>query len=101
MIALALTVVVVLACGGYSATAKDEPEGQVRGRVVEVVNRSITELDTLRIRDEAGKIWSFKGAKGFIGITPSHLREHQLLGSSVLVTYIREGDTLVALDISD
>ena len=97
----ALTVTLVLACGGNSAVTTAEPSGQVRGLVLEVVNRSITELETLRIRDETGKILSFTGAEGFIGITPSHLREHQLLGSSVLVTYVREGDTLVVLDISD
>ena len=98
---LALTLILLLACGENSATEKAGPEGQVRGLVVEVVNRSISELETLRIRDETGKIWSFTGADGFIGITPSHLREHQLLGGSVLVTYVGEGDALVALDIGD
>ena len=101
MVLSALTVILVLACGGNSATVRAEPEGQVRGLVLDVVNRSITELETLRIRDEAGEIWSFTGAEGFIGITPSHLREHQLTSSSVLVTYVRRGDTLVALDIGD
>jgi hypothetical protein len=100
-VGLALTVSLMLACGGNSATAVAEREGQVRGLVVEVVGRSITEVESLRVRDEAGKVWSFSGAEGFIGTTPSHVREHQLMGSSVLVTYVREGSTLVALDISD
>lgn len=98
---LALTVVLVLACGGNSATATAEPGGQVRGLVVEAVNRSINEVETLAIRDDAGNMWIFRGAAGYIGITPSHLREHQLMGESVLVTYVREGETLVALDIGD
>ena len=99
--AVVLSVILVLACGGNSVTAVAESKGEVRGLVVEVVDRSITEVETLRIRDEAGKVWSFTGAAGFIGTTPSHVREHQLMGSSVLVTYVREGDTLVALDIGD
>ena len=69
--------------------------------VVEVIGRNITEVETLRIRDETGEIWSFTGAEGFIGTTPSHVKEHQLLGQRVLVTYVREGNTLVALDIGD
>ena len=99
--ALVMTVVLALACGGNSVTDTAESEGQVRGLVVDVVDRSITEVESLRIRDEAGKVWSFKGGEGFIGTTASHVREHQLMGSSVLVTYVREGDTLVALDIGD
>ena len=99
--ALVLAVSLVLACGGNSAISEAESKGEVRGLVVEVVGRSITEVETLRIRDEAEKEWSFTGAEGFIGTNPSHVREHQLMGWSVLVTYIREGDTLVALDIGD
>ena len=98
---LALTVALALACGGSSAAGQAGPERQVRGLVVEVVNRSIVEVETLRIRDDAGTIWSFTGAEGFIGVTPSHLREHQLMGWSVLVTYVQEGGALVALDIVD
>ena len=99
--ALVLTVILALACGGNSVTVVAVSNGEVRGLVVEVVARSITEVETLRIRDEAGKVWSFTGGAGFIGTTPSHVTEHQLMGSSVLVTYVREGDTLVALDIGD
>ena len=69
--------------------------------VVEVVGRSITELDSLRIRDEAGKEWTFASDEGFVGFTPSHLREHQLMGATVVVTYVRQGDTLVAVDVGD
>jgi hypothetical protein len=69
--------------------------------VVEVVGRSITELDSLRIRDEAGRVWTFASDEGFVGFTPSHLREHQLVGAPVVVTYVTQGDTLVVVDVSD
>ena len=95
---LALVVALALACGGNSAAG---PEGQVRGLVVDVVDRSIIETEALSIRDEAGTTWSFVVARGYIGMTPSHLREHQLTGLSVLVSYVREGDALVALGIAD
>ena len=75
--------------------------GQVQGRVLEVVGRSIVELETLRIRDETGKEWTFGAAQGSIGFTPSHLREHQLAGESVLVTYVTRGGELLVVDITD
>ena len=73
---------------------------QVRGQVVEVVARNFTELESLRIRDSEGREYLFT-TDGFIGFTPSHVREHQLLGQSLLVTYEKRGDTLVAVALED
>ena len=69
--------------------------------MVDVVVRNFTEVESLRIRDDTGKIWDFAGAEGFIGFTPSHVKEHQIQGLSVLVSYVREGDTLVAVHLAD
>ena len=101
--ALLLTVALAAGCGGNSATATPAlgAGGQVRGLVVEVVGRNIAEVETIRVRDDFGKVWTFVGAEGNIGVTPSHLREHQLTGQSVLVTYVMRGDTLVAVDVAD
>jgi uncharacterized lipoprotein YajG len=85
-------------CGRNPATL--EPVGQVRGQVVEVTSRNITEVESLRLRDERSRIWTFT-TEGFVGFTPSHLREHQLFGQSVLVSYVKKGDTLVAVGITD
>jgi hypothetical protein len=65
-----------------------------------VTPRSLTEVETLRIRDGDGKIWTFT-TQGPLEITPSHLREHQLLGQSVVVTYVAKGDRLVAVKVTD
>ena len=92
---LALATVLALVAVGCSG-----PD-QVRGQVVNVVGRSINEVESLRIRDDAGRIWDFTGAQGFIGFTPSHVKEHQLQGLSVLVSYVREGDALVAVHLAD
>jgi hypothetical protein len=98
---LALAFTVAFGCGGSSAADTGRSGGQVRGLVVEVVSRSITEVDRLRIRDEAGTVWTFVGDEEFIGFSPSHVREHQLLGQTLLVTYESRGDSLVAVNISD
>ena len=89
------------------AVACDEASGgpddglrQVRGQVVEVVPRSITEVETLRVRDEDGREYVF-ATEGFVGFTPSHLREHSLFGQTVLVTYREEDGRLVAVRTED
>ena len=73
---------------------------QVRGQVVEVIPRSFSELELLTIRDEEGRLYTFE-TEGFVGFTPSHIREHQFLGQSLLVTYERRGDILVAIRLED
>lgn len=98
---LGLIVVLAAALVLTLAGCSGQPREQVRGHVVDVVVRNFTEVESLRIRDEAGKIWDFKGAEGFIGFTPSHVKEHQLQGLSVLVSYVREGDALVAVHLAD
>ena len=81
------------ACGGGETR-------QVRGQVIEVSARDFAELETLRIRDDAGREYRFT-TEGFVGFTPSHVREHQLLGQSLLVTYEKRGDELVAVALAD
>ena len=80
---------------------KEITGGEMADMVVEAIGRSITEVETLKIRDQTGGIWTFAGDAGFIGTSAAHLREHQLGGQSVLVTYVTRGDGLVAVDIRD
>ena len=88
------------ACGGGGGPTEPDSPQQVRGQIVLVTPRSLTELETLQIRDGDGKVWTFT-AEGPLEFTPSHLREHQLLGQSVVVTYVAKGDALVAVKIED
>ena len=94
----AVLFVMAVACG-----EADTPSGtteHVRGMIVEVVSRNITEIETLRVRDGQGKEWVFV-TEGYVGISPSHLKEHQLAGQPVLVSYVKKGKDLVALDVAD
>ena len=68
--------------------------------VLEVVARNITEVETLRLLSEDGQEYRFT-SEGFVGFTPSHLREHQLFGQPVTVSYVQKGGQLVAVAITD
>ena len=103
--AFAATFLMLLACGagddnGAATSSPGEASGEVEGLVVEVVGRNIVELETLRIRTPDDEVWTFT-AEGPLEFSPSHLREHQLFGETVTVSYIRRGELLVAVEISD
>ena len=111
LLAVALILVFVIACGSNSPESTEPASGNqesadqevvpVRGMILEVVGRGLAELESLRIRDDSGKEWTFEAAPGFTGVNPSHLRVHQLGGESVLVTYEIQGSKLIALDVAD
>ena len=99
-----LALIFVVACGQPGSSVNDQVSRQVEGLIVEVVDRDIDEVEILRVRDSDGKIWTFT-TEGYAGVTPAHLREHQLFGDAVTVTYQEkdgpEGRVLVASEIAD
>ena len=103
--ALGATFLMLLACGagiipGAATSGPGEASGEVEGLVVEVTGRNIVELETLGIRAEDGTVWTFT-ADGPLEFSPSHLREDQLFGKTVTVSYVRRGDVLVAVEVDD
>ena len=102
---LVTTLVLLGACGEGKGTLTEVPTQpavvmEVRGLVMEVQGESVTSLVSLTIRDEAGRLWTFD-AEGFVGFTPSHLREHQALALPVTVQYRETADGLLALSVTD
>jgi len=98
-----------IACGGGQAPATADATAatdagdagrQVRGHILEVVARNITEIERVSIRDQDGRRWTFT-TEGYTGVTPAHLREHQLFGQQVVVSYVEREDRLVAVKIGD
>lgn len=71
---------------GVSPVACDDGGDAVTGYVIDVVPESIDSFSTLTVRDLSGKVWEFGGGR-FPAFTPSHLREHQVTGGKVKVTY--------------
>ena len=99
---LAIGGLVCLAVVSSSCGANTNPGAiqQVRGHVIEVVGRNITDVETVRILDSDGKTWTFT-TRGFVGFSPSHLVQHQLFGDTIEVRYTMENEVLIALEIVD
>lgn len=99
-----VALILVVACGQTKPGPTSQATRQVEGLIVEVVDRDIDEVEILRIKDSSGKIWTFT-TEGYAGVTPGHLREHQLFGDAVTVTFQEkdgpEGRVLVASEIAD
>ncbi len=90
----ALVLLAVVACPGRNES------GLVRGLVLEVLDRSPSEIEALRIRDDNGRVWTFTTEKALLK-DGAHLRVHQVLGQQVVVLYVAKGDRLVATEIRD
>ncbi len=103
---LAATLLLVWACGSTGATATprttvtNAPVGQVRGHILMVAEGEDDELAGLRLLDSSGKVWTFT-AEGDVGLTASHTRLHQVLGQTLLVSYVTQADRLLILEITD
>ena len=94
-------------CGGGPPEDGIAPTLQVRGPIIGVVARHIAQGDSRRHVDECGSELHAIAARagdqtgGFVGFTPSHLKEHQLLGQTVLVSYGERDGLLVIVKIED
>lgn len=83
------------------AAACGDSVSEMRGLITEVQAASLTEVESFTLQEEGtGKLWTFT-AEGFIGFTPSHLRQHMLEGQMVVVRYRDSYGRLVAILVSD
>ena len=97
--ALGLGLAVVALALSASCNGKEKVEN-VRGIVVEVIGRNLLEVETLKVRSQDGKTWTFT-TEGPLPFTASHLREHQLFGQTVQVFFTKRDGRLVAVDLAD
>ena len=91
-IAGACLLVLAVSCGGGEKT--------VIGMVADVVERNLSEVELLLVRDRSDNIWEFT-TTGEIGMSPAHLKQHQVLGQGVLVVYKTISGRLVVSEIRD
>ena len=72
------------------------------GLILEFVPRSLLEFESIKVVDEAGTVMEFhSGGRRFSHFTPSHLREHMVLGHSVVVSYREDDGVFHIVEITD
>lgn len=92
---LSLVSLILGACG-------DTPERTYRGFVVDVQESAPFVLKSIKLQSEDGEVRQFLFTdKLYDGFTPSHLREHMLLGDPVSVRYRDNDGILVIVSIKD
>ena len=84
----------LVACGGGGSL------GTVQGFVTAVQAWSITEIESLSVRDDAGKTWMFT-TEGPLEPFPAHLNDHMLNKQQVRVVYEKQEAGFVAVSILD
>ena len=111
LIVVLIAVVVIQSCGGGisvgDSSIGDSSIGDssiggstVRGLVVGLESKSLTNLYSITLMDQSNREWYFI-ARGYQGFSPSHLKQHMLLGDPVLVVFHEDGNDLIVDDIED
>ena len=104
-LALALAAIAVLTAA--CAPAPPPSEGETRtfvGHVADVRARSLAELESILVTDASGASLRFRAEEGrrFQEFSPSHAREHMLMGEPVEVLYREAADgTLFIVGLAD
>ena len=84
---------------GYTSACGGTPD-TVRGVILEVSDRNLAEIETLTIRDDRGREWTFTTTSPLEKNGP-HLRLHQVLGQTIEVRYEQREGTLIAVSLRD
>ena len=72
----------------------------MRGKIIEVTDRNLAEIQTLRIRDANNQLWTFT-TTGPLQKNGAHLRLHQALGQTIQVRYQQKNGQLIATTLND
>ena len=95
------TIVAVAGCDRES----ESPGGtdlEFTGLITALAPRSLLDLESIEVTDEAGVALRFHaGGRRFAEFTPSHVREHMLLGLPVVVTYRESEGVLIIVGLVD
>ena len=95
LLTLFSAIVIVSCSDDLPAARSTHNTSTVTGFVVKLESTSLVDLYSLTVVDESQREWYFL-ADGYKGFTPSHLKQHMLLGDLVLVVFhIESGEMLI------
>ena len=105
-IRIASTILLVLTIATAAVCADDSdaqrPPSVFSGLIVDLVPNWLLEFESIKVVDEAGTVMEFhSGGRRFSHFTPSHIREHMVLGQGVVVSYREDGGVFHIVEITD
>lgn len=100
MVHLSTSVVGLFAILLILFSACKDDQRAVRGVVIDIQPRSLTEVSLFSVQDFTGKSWTFE-TDGPIDFMPSHIRDHSLSGKPVTVYYQVDQGRLLVQRITD
>jgi hypothetical protein len=88
------------------ASCAPNPEHAVSGILIDVQAAEIVHAETVNLRDNDGKVWSFRVSRTVAdnpeeSFSASHLRQHMMLAQPVEVRYLESTAGLEAIRIRD
>ena len=96
--------IVTVSCGGSSniQSATGSESTTVRGLIQEVEAKNLLELESLVIRTDSGEVFILEARGGDSRyFSPTHLRQHMVLGAVVTITFHRQDGALIIDRIED
>ena len=100
-ILLVLTIATAADCEDDSDDQPTSPS-VFSGFIMEFTPRSLLEFESIKVVDELGAVIEFhSGGRRFSHFTPSHIREHMVLGHGVVVSYREDGGVFHIVEITD
>ena len=100
-ILLVLTIATAADCEDDSDDQTTSPS-VFSGLILELVPMTLLEFESIKVVDELGAVMEFhSGGRRFSHFTPSHIREHMVLGHGVVVSYRDGGGVFHIVEITD
>ena len=100
--------ILLLAITIAAAACVDDPDDHATppmsfsGLILEFKQGSLLEFESIRVINDTGTVMEFhSGGRRFSHFTPSHIREHMLLGQGVVVSYREDAGAFHIVDITD
>jgi predicted small lipoprotein YifL len=100
LLAAALLLAITLSGCGNDTAGPEAAEQTLRAEIMDVRARDLQRIESLTVRDANGQTWVFE-SRGPLEFTPSHVREHMVLGEPIEVTFHEDGDILVVDGLAD
>ena len=97
------TILVIALLIFTSCTQSDDTQNEkiIEGYVTNVSAANLLNVDWFEIETKSGKVMRFEVTGSLGSFTPSHMRQHMLIGDPISITYYEKGEKFNASLVED